>query len=160
MAGMIQQQQATMQAILNSERGRPAAQAQGIDDKYNKKVESFYGEQAWLDLEFQFKSHPRDLPVLRTQTFTAHLGPKTLAPNRCGPKHLRFEIGRTRLMPGFVSRNATAGSLEVWPRRDAASQTNMVYVMHGIMILGSGEIQSRHSLKMSPQIQSQSQLAF
>ena len=33
MAGMIQQQQAAMEVMLNSERGRPAAQAQGTDDR-------------------------------------------------------------------------------------------------------------------------------
>ena len=49
----IAQQQ---QAILNSERGRPAAQAQGINEKYYKRVESFSGEQVWRDWALQFKS--------------------------------------------------------------------------------------------------------
>ena len=51
-AGIAQQQQ----AMLNSERGRPAAQAQGINEKYYKRVESFSGEQVWRDWAFQFKS--------------------------------------------------------------------------------------------------------
>ena len=35
---------------------RPAAQAQGINEEYYKRVESFTGEQAWRDWSFQFKS--------------------------------------------------------------------------------------------------------
>ena len=46
----------TMEAILNSERSRRAAQAQGINDKYYKRVENFNGEQACRDWVFQFKS--------------------------------------------------------------------------------------------------------
>ena len=42
--------------MLNSERGRPAAQAQGVNEKYCKRVESLNGEQAWRDWAFQFKS--------------------------------------------------------------------------------------------------------
>ena len=38
------------------ERGRPAAQAQGINEKYYKRVESVNGEQAWRYWAFQFKS--------------------------------------------------------------------------------------------------------
>ena len=55
-AAMTQQQQTVMEAILNNERGRPAAQAQGINERYYKIVESFIGEQAWRDWSFQFKS--------------------------------------------------------------------------------------------------------
>jgi len=55
-AGVIQQQQTAIEAMLNSERGRPVAQAQGVDEKYYKRVESFSGEQAWRDWAFQFKS--------------------------------------------------------------------------------------------------------
>ena len=47
-ARMIQQKQTAMEAMLNSERGRPAAQAQGVNEKYSKRVESL-GEQAWRD---------------------------------------------------------------------------------------------------------------
>ena len=39
-AAMMQQQQTAMEAMLNNERGRPAAQAQGINEKYYKRVES------------------------------------------------------------------------------------------------------------------------
>ena len=56
MAGMTQQQHAAMEAMLNSERSRPAAQALGIDEKYYKILESFNGEQAWRDWASQFKS--------------------------------------------------------------------------------------------------------
>ena len=55
-AKMFQQQQTVMEAILNSEQGRPVAQAQGTNEKYYKRVESFNGEQAWRDWAFQFKS--------------------------------------------------------------------------------------------------------
>ena len=44
---------------MNDEQGRPAVQAQGIDEKYYKKVESFTGEQAWRDWSFQFKATTR-----------------------------------------------------------------------------------------------------
>ena len=54
--GIAQQQQTAMEAMLNIERGRPAVQAQGINEKYYKRVESFNGEQAWRDWAFQFKS--------------------------------------------------------------------------------------------------------
>ena len=47
---------AAMEAMLNNERCRPAAQAQGINEKYYKRVESFTGEQGWRDWSFQFKS--------------------------------------------------------------------------------------------------------
>ena len=53
LAAMVQQQQTVMEAM---ERGRPAAQAQGINERYYKIVESFIGEQAWRDWSFQFKS--------------------------------------------------------------------------------------------------------
>ena len=53
-AGVIQQQQTAIQAMLNTERGKPAAQ--GVDDKFYKRVEVFNGEQAWRDWAFQFKS--------------------------------------------------------------------------------------------------------
>ena len=36
--------------------GRPETQAQGINEEYYKRVESFTGEQAWRDWSFQFKS--------------------------------------------------------------------------------------------------------
>ena len=55
-AGIAQQQQTALEAMLNSERGRPAAQAQGINEKYYNRVESFGGEQVWRDWAFQFKS--------------------------------------------------------------------------------------------------------
>ena len=55
-AGIAQQQQTAMEVMLNSERGRPAAQAQGITEKYYKRVESFNGEPVWRDWSFQFKS--------------------------------------------------------------------------------------------------------
>ena len=55
-AGIAQQQQTAMEAMLNNERSSPAAQAQGINEKYYKRVESFTGEQAWRDWSFQFKS--------------------------------------------------------------------------------------------------------
>ena len=42
-AAVIQQQQTAIQAMLNSERGRPAAQ--GVNEKYYKRVESFSGEE-------------------------------------------------------------------------------------------------------------------
>ena len=41
---------------MTDEQGRPAVQAQGINEKYYKRVESFTGEQAWRDWSFQFKS--------------------------------------------------------------------------------------------------------
>ena len=47
------------EATVNDEQGRPAVQAQGIDEKYYKKVESFTGEQAWRDWSFQFKATTR-----------------------------------------------------------------------------------------------------
>ena len=56
LAAMMQQQQTAIEAMMNNERGRPAAQAQGINEKYCKRVESFTGEQAWRDWSFQFKS--------------------------------------------------------------------------------------------------------
>ena len=55
-AGIAQQKQTAMEVMLNSERGRPAAQAQGITEKYYKRVESLNGEQVWRDWSFQFKS--------------------------------------------------------------------------------------------------------
>ena len=54
-AAMMQQQQTAIEAMMNNERGRPAAQAQGINEKYYKRVEGFTGEQAWRDWSFQFK---------------------------------------------------------------------------------------------------------
>ena len=48
-AKMFQQQQTVMEAVLNSERSRPAAWAQGINEKYYKRVESFNGHHAWRD---------------------------------------------------------------------------------------------------------------
>ena len=65
-AAMFQQQQTTTEAMLNNERGRPAAQAQGINEKYYKRVESFNGEQAWRDWAFQFK------PATKTANEAAH----------------------------------------------------------------------------------------
>ena len=56
LAAMMQQQQTAIEAMMNNERGRPAAQAQGINEKYYKRVENFTGEQAWRDWSFQFKS--------------------------------------------------------------------------------------------------------
>ena len=56
LAAMMQQQQTAIEAMMNNERGRPAAQAQGINEKYYKRLESFTGEQAWRDWSFQFKS--------------------------------------------------------------------------------------------------------
>ena len=47
------------EATANDEQGRPAVQAQGIDEKYYKKVENFTGEQAWHDWSFQFKATTR-----------------------------------------------------------------------------------------------------
>ena len=47
------------EAVVNDEQGRPAVQAQGIDEKYYKKVENFTGEQAWRDWSFQFKATTR-----------------------------------------------------------------------------------------------------
>ena len=47
------------EAVVNDEQGRPAVQAQGIDEKYCKRVESFTGEQAWRDRSFQFKATTR-----------------------------------------------------------------------------------------------------
>ena len=44
---------------MNDVQGRPAVQAQGIDGKYHKKVESFTGEQAWRDWSFPFKATTR-----------------------------------------------------------------------------------------------------
>ena len=38
-AGIAQQQQTALEAMLRSERGRPAAQAQGINETYYKRVE-------------------------------------------------------------------------------------------------------------------------
>ena len=59
-AGVIQQQQTAIQAMLNVERDRPAALAapttESVDEKYYKRVESFSGEQAWRHWAFQFKS--------------------------------------------------------------------------------------------------------
>ena len=55
-AEIAQQQQTAMEVMLNSERGRPAAQALGVNEKYYKRVESFNGEQVWRDWAFQFKS--------------------------------------------------------------------------------------------------------
>ena len=48
LAAMVQQQ-TVIETILNDEQDRPAILAQGIDEKYYKKVESFTGEQAWRD---------------------------------------------------------------------------------------------------------------
>ena len=48
--------QTAIEAMLNNERGRPLAQAQGINEKYYKRVENFTGEQAWRDWSFQFES--------------------------------------------------------------------------------------------------------
>ena len=56
LAAMMQQQQTAIEAMMNNERGRPAAQAQGINEKYYKRVESFTGQQSWRDWSFQFKS--------------------------------------------------------------------------------------------------------
>ena len=56
LAAMMQQQQTAIEAMMNNERGRPAAQAQGINEKFFKRVESSTGEQAWRDWSFQFKS--------------------------------------------------------------------------------------------------------
>ena len=56
LAAMMQQQQTAIEAMMNNERGRPAAQAQGINETYYKRVESFTGEQPWRDWSFQFKS--------------------------------------------------------------------------------------------------------
>ena len=39
-AAMMQQQQTAIEAMLNNERGRLVAQAQGINEKYYKRVES------------------------------------------------------------------------------------------------------------------------
>ena len=36
-----------------------AVQAQGIDEKYYKKMESFTGDHAWRDWSFQFKATTR-----------------------------------------------------------------------------------------------------
>ena len=47
------------EAVANDEQDRPAVQAQGIDEKYYKKVENFTGEQAWRDWSFQFKATTR-----------------------------------------------------------------------------------------------------
>ena len=58
-AGVIQQQQTAKEAMLNSERGKPVAQAQGVDAKYYKRVASFSGEQAWRDWAFQFEPMAR-----------------------------------------------------------------------------------------------------
>ena len=54
-AGVIQQQQTATEAMLNSERGKPVAHAQGVNAKCFKRVESFSGEQAWRDWAFQFE---------------------------------------------------------------------------------------------------------
>ena len=49
LAAMVQQQQTVIETTLNDEQDRPAILAQGIDERYYKKVESFTGEQAWRD---------------------------------------------------------------------------------------------------------------
>ena len=54
-AAMMQQQHTAIEAMMNNERGRPAAQAQGINEKNYKRVESFTGEQAWRDWSFQIQ---------------------------------------------------------------------------------------------------------
>ena len=54
-AAMMQQQQTAIEAMMNIKWGRPAVQAQGINQKNYKRLESFVGEQAWL-WSFQFKS--------------------------------------------------------------------------------------------------------
>ena len=54
-AGIAQQQQIAMEAMLSIEPGRAAAQAQGVNEKYYKRVESNTGEQAWRDWSFQLK---------------------------------------------------------------------------------------------------------
>ena len=45
--------------MVNDEQGRPAFQAQGIDERYDKRVESFTREQTWRDWSFQFKATTR-----------------------------------------------------------------------------------------------------
>ena len=47
---------AIQEPMMNDEQGRPAVQAQGINEKYCRRVESFTGEQAWRDWSFQSKS--------------------------------------------------------------------------------------------------------
>ena len=47
---------AAIEAMLNIERGKPSAQAPGVDEKYFKRLELFSGEQARRDWAFQFKS--------------------------------------------------------------------------------------------------------
>ena len=54
-AGVIQQQQTAKEAMLNRERGKKVAEAQGDDAKYYRSVQSFSGEQAWRDCAFQFE---------------------------------------------------------------------------------------------------------
>ena len=44
------------EAMMNEEQGRSEVQAQGINEKYYKRMESFTGEQAWRDWSFQSKS--------------------------------------------------------------------------------------------------------
>ena len=60
LAAMMQQQQTAIETTMNNERGRPAAQAQGINEKYYKRVESFTGEQAWRDWSFQMQVSDQD----------------------------------------------------------------------------------------------------
>ena len=55
-ARVIRQQQTAIEAKLNSERGKPAAQAQGVNEKYYKSEEIFSGKQAWRDWAFLLKS--------------------------------------------------------------------------------------------------------
>ena len=56
---VTQQQQTMMETMLNDEQDKPAVQAQGIDEKYYKKVENFTGKQEWRDWSFQFKATTR-----------------------------------------------------------------------------------------------------
>ena len=55
-AGLVQQQQAATEAMLNSERGQPSVQAPCVDEKKYKRMEIFSGEEFWRDWTFQFKS--------------------------------------------------------------------------------------------------------
>ena len=48
-AGVIQQQQTAIQAMLNRPAAPAAPATQGVDEKYCKRVENFTGEQAWCD---------------------------------------------------------------------------------------------------------------
>ena len=59
LAAMVQQQQTVIETMLNDEQDRPAILAQSIDERYDKKVENFTGEQAWRDWSFQFKATTR-----------------------------------------------------------------------------------------------------